>query len=311
MVQMIKLEQGTQQWLDWRLSGITATEASCIIGASKWGTALTVWENKLHPKEHGEQTPAQEWGSRIEPLLRAKFAENHPEYIVSQGECYADGWKKCSLDGELERAEPDLFGKEILECKTGHTSADWANDSVPAGYYAQAQWQMLVTGRTKVWFAVLIGGTDYFERQVDFDADYCKTLESKCQAVWNCVLNNTRPELDTKHGDLDQAVLNNLAVENNPDRQDSFDLSDEEVGQYLVLKEEYERIERAFKASRAHLTQYLQNYNTLMFHGQKFGRMVVLKGRETVDTKLLKEKYPDVYEDVKRIGQGTAYPKFG
>ena len=32
MATMVKLTQGTQEWLDWRRNGITATEASAIMG---------------------------------------------------------------------------------------------------------------------------------------------------------------------------------------------------------------------------------------------------------------------------------------
>ena len=116
MLKRIMFEQGTPEWLNWRLSGITATEASAAIGASKWATPLSVYRDKLNPQPH-ESSKYEEWGTILEDVIKfQKFAKEHPEFEVRQGACYEDGWRKCSLDGELWR---DGKCEAILEIKTG------------------------------------------------------------------------------------------------------------------------------------------------------------------------------------------------
>lgn len=191
MLERIEFEQGTPEWLAWRLNGITATEASAALGVSKWATPLSVYKNKTNPdqKPHGP-SKYEEWGNILEdPIKFKKFAKEHPEFEVRQGACYSDDWRKCSLDGELWRGGKCVA---ILEVKTGRSFKDWS--PVPKYYYAQVQWQMHVTGIHKVYFAVLLNGCDYFEREVDYDPHYCEELEAACLKLWECICNKQPPE---------------------------------------------------------------------------------------------------------------------
>lgn len=189
MLERIEFEQGTNEWLEWRLNGITATEASTALGVNKWSTPLMVYKNKLDPQPH-EKSKYEEWGNILEdPIKFKKFAVEHPEFDVRQGACYSDDWRKCSLDGELWQ---DGKFVAILEIKTGRSMKGW--DPVPPYYYAQVQWQMHVTGVHKCYFAVLLNGCDYFEREVDYDPHYCEELEAACLKLWECIKTKTPPD---------------------------------------------------------------------------------------------------------------------
>lgn len=305
MATMVKLVQGTQEWLDWRLFGITATEASAAMGVSKWATPLSVYDQKLNPKPH-EPSKYEEWGTRLEPVIRQTFAEKHPEFKVVQGECYEDGWKKCSLDGELK----DATGKTvaILEIKTGSSDADWA--PVPEYYKAQVQWQMHVTGIKKVYFAVLIHGHDYFEREMEYDPAYAEAMECKCQDLWNAICTEEPPQPDPKHSDIDAPIVNEQARVAE-DKQDSFELSDEEYAEFVILKEKCEEFEQKLAASKLHLAQYFRTYKRLTYKGTNVGTLVTCKGKESIDAKKLKAEFPEVYAKVNKQGNPYSYPKFG
>ena len=305
MATMVKLKQGTQEWLDWRLSGITATEASAAMGVSKWATALSVYDGKLNSKPH-EPSKYEEWGTRLEPVIRQTFAEKHKEFKVVQGECYEDGWKKCSLNGELKDTNDNTVA--ILEIKTGSNEADWA--PVPEYYKAQVQWQMHVTGIKKVYFAVLIHGHDYFEREMDYDPEYAQQMEHKCQELWNCICTKTPPDADKAHADIDQPILMEQArtAEN---KAESFELSDEEYAEFTILRQKSEEFEKKLAASKLHLTQYFRTYKRLTYKGAVVGTLVNVKGRESIDKKILMDKYPDVYKAVLKTGAPSSYPKFG
>ena len=305
MTTMVKLVQGTQEWLDWRLSGITATEASAAMGVSKWMTPLSVYDQKLNPKPH-EPSKYEEWGTRLEPVIRQTFAEKHPEFKVVQGECYEDGWKKCSLDGELK----DETGKTvaILEIKTGSSDTDWA--PVPEYYKAQVQWQMHVTGIKKVYFAVLIHGHDYFEREMEYDPTYAQEMECKCQELWNAICTKVPPQPDPNHSDIYAPIVNEQARVAE-DKQDSFELSDEEYAEFVILKEKCEEFEQKLAASKLHLAQYFRTYKRLTYKGANVGTLVTCKGKESIDAKRLKSEFPEVYAKVYKQGNPYSYPKFG
>lgn len=303
MAKMVKLQQGTQEWLDWRLNGITATEAACALGVSKWGTPLSVYQDKLYPKPH-EQSKYEEWGTLLEDVIKFnKFAKMHPEFEVRQGECYEDEWRKCSLDGELWK---DGKCQAILEIKTGRNESDW--DPIPEYYKAQVMWQMHVTGIHKVYFAVLINGCDYFEREIDYDPEYAARLEAACSVLWEQIVMKTPPE--PSNPDIDQDIVTDMAAKAT-DKESTFEVPEDDVKLYRDLVKQADKIDLALKAMRLKLTGYLAQADRLMYKGSSFGVMVSCKGKVSIDTKLLQSKYPDIYKQVEKAGKPYSYPKFG
>lgn len=297
------LEQGTQEWLDWRRNGITATEASAAAGVSKWATPLSVYTEKLNPKPH-ETSKYEEWGTLLEDVIKfRKFAASHPEFFVVQGQCYEDGWKLCSLDGELKQGNETVA---ILEIKTGRSAADW--NPVPPYYYAQVQWQMHVTGIRKVYFAVLINGCDYFERIVDYDPKYCEELEEKCAALWQCILNKTPPE--PTNPEIDSPIVLDNTLTSIPDDK-TFEVPENEVKQYMVLKDQKDRIDFKLGQLKMKFTSYLGKARRLTYAGGTFASIVTRAGTQSVDSKLLKQLFPDVYEKVLKRGASSSYIKIG
>lgn len=307
----IKLKQGTPDWFDWRRNGVTATEASAIVGASKWATAMSVFNNKTSGStEPSQPTAVQEWGSRIEKELLAKFADMHPEFKVEPGNCFEREWRKASLDGT---ATGDDGNRYILECKTGRVAADWYSDNgketVPAGYYAQVQWQMLVSGMRRVYFAVLLNGYEYFERVVEYDVGFASDMEAKCQAFWNDLKAGVRPKPSDTHPEIDQPTLAELARDS--DKDGAFEVEPDVFERYRQARAEFDAATIRYGAVKAQLTELLTRHEYLTHDGKKFASIVKMKPRETVDIAKLKAEYPEVYKLVKKVGNGTCYPKFG
>mgnify|MGYP000248001106 CR=1 FL=1 len=110
-----------EEWLVNR-KGIGGSDASAILGLNPYKTNQELWMEKK-----GQMSPVDisgksyvKYGNDAEPLLRALFALDYPEYKVE----YYDNnmltnnqypWAHASLDGELV----DLDGRRgILEIKT-------------------------------------------------------------------------------------------------------------------------------------------------------------------------------------------------
>ena len=293
-------KQGTREWLEWRRNGITATEASAAIGASKWSSPLEVFHQKLNPVPH-EPSKYEEWGTLLEDTIKfGKFAKAHPEFEVRQGLCYQDEWRKCSLDGELYQGGKCVA---ILEIKTGRDASAW--DPIPEYYKAQVMWQMHVTGIHRVYFAVLINGCDYFERVIDYDPQYAEELETACMKLWQCICTMTPPPA-TKP-DIDQDIINAAAAAA-PD--DKCELTDEEVAAFVLARDKYQKAELAFKEIKMKLSEHFKDAKRLTYKGAIFGTFIQMAGKTTIDSKLLKKEYPEVYEKVAKLGKPVSYPKF-
>lgn len=141
-----------EEWLVNR-KGIGGSDASAILGLNPYKTNQELWMEKK-----GQMSPVDisgksyvKYGNDAEPLLRALFALDYPEYKVE----YYDNnmltnnqypWAHASLDGELV----DLDGRRgILEIKTTNIlqSMQWQkwDNQIPDNYYIQILHYLLVT----------------------------------------------------------------------------------------------------------------------------------------------------------------------
>src|SRR5690606_25234792 len=111
------------------------------------------------------------WGTILEAVIADEFKRRHPEYMVRRVNAILQHpevpYFLANIDREVRQkgAEP-----MVLEIKT--TSAWQAGrwrDDVPDHVMCQVQWYLGITGWRKGIVAVLIGGRDYREIEVERD----------------------------------------------------------------------------------------------------------------------------------------------
>lgn len=135
------------EWLNWRNKGIGGSDCAAILGLSPYMTNVDLWEDKVlnKKKEFKGKDSFLERGHKIEPLIRAMFQIDHPEYTVE----YRDNdhfthpkykFIRGTVDGRL--TEKSTGKKGILEIK--HVQADsrqqresWKFDKIPDHYFCQ------------------------------------------------------------------------------------------------------------------------------------------------------------------------------
>ena len=141
-----------EEWLVNR-KGIGGSDSSAILGLNPYKTNQELWMEKkgqMSPADISDK-PYVKYGNDAEPLLRALFALDYPEYKVE----YYDNnmiinkkypWAHASLDGEL--MNPD-GRRGILEIKTTNIlqSMQWEkwDNRIPDNYYIQVLHYLLVT----------------------------------------------------------------------------------------------------------------------------------------------------------------------
>lgn len=140
------LEQGSDEWLDWRKSGIGASDTPIIMGVSPFATPLQLYEDKkgLSKKVHNDWATRK--GHQMEPSARMSYEiltgiEMHPVTVAHD----EFSWLKASLDGWNDKH------KLSLEIKFPGKK-DWnkaCRGKIPEYYELQLQHQLLVTGREK------------------------------------------------------------------------------------------------------------------------------------------------------------------
>lgn len=143
-----------------RRKGIGGSDIGAILGLSRWATPLDIWRSKVLQSDIGsdeDQTDWQEWGHRLEVVMRQKVADvtglpvRDAEALVG-----SEPWMLGNIDGRV--------GDSILELKTSRTSGAWGEpgtDEIPDVYIAQVNWYMMIANVTTCVVAVLIAGSDF------------------------------------------------------------------------------------------------------------------------------------------------------
>jgi putative phage-type endonuclease len=192
-MKFVDVEQGTEEWLKWRKTLITATDCPVIMGSSPWSTPYKCWQNKLGLL--GDQAPnaAMQRGKELEPLAREWFSkticEMNPKVIESSEYSFIG----ASLDGISN------LGNHILEIKCGSEKLHaLAKDGIIPEYYKdQIQHQLLVT-RAGSCFYVSFDGIDGIIIRVEPDPTFAERFLKKARDFWKCVANAEPPAMSQK-----------------------------------------------------------------------------------------------------------------
>lgn len=205
-MKIINLVQGTDLWLSWRKTVITATDCPVILGSSPWSTAYKIWQGKLGllDEQKSKSNDAMERGKRLEPEARAQFIERYGMNMVpTVVESTEFDFLGASLDGLSDCKE------YILEIKCGgaNLQRQAREGYIPAYYMDQIQHQLFVTGAKKAFYYSYDGekGTCI---EVLPEPDFQARFMPKAREFWRCVAFNEPPALqDSDYKDMSDEPL--------------------------------------------------------------------------------------------------------
>lgn len=160
-VDVISLEQGSEEWLRLRLGVITASEVSNVIAKPRSGTAWPDMKKSYFNTLIAEvctgsypevNAKALAWGKQWEDEARTLFEFTSGVKVSEAAIIYRDEDMRvaCSPDGLCDNGSG-------LELKCPFTSRDFIKfrlggfDAIKSAYMAQVQFSMWVTGR-EAWF---------------------------------------------------------------------------------------------------------------------------------------------------------------
>ncbi len=138
-MRFINLEQGSQEWLNFRKDKIGASDVPAIMGIDPYCTPYQKWEQKVFGKTV-KVNSAMQRGIDLEPIVRdwysSSFGIVRPAVIQSDQHPYMI----ASLDGIDEKRKKIV---EIKCCKKEYYDLI-ADGGIPEGYWVQIQYQLLL-----------------------------------------------------------------------------------------------------------------------------------------------------------------------
>ncbi len=195
----INLEQGSEQWLQWRNAGIGSSEIGTILGVNQYQKVRDLWlvKTKQKPAEDLSNNFFVKRGQELEPLARDIFNERTDSNFIPATFVHKEiPFMKFSADGV------DFDKNEIIEIKSmmskNHQKVIDTNKPSDA-YLAQMQWRLMIT-EAKVCHFIAYNPefpTPMHIIEILPDLEYFKSMHLYAHWFWHCVTEMKDPDVYT------------------------------------------------------------------------------------------------------------------
>lgn len=309
MILTVDQSKDHNAWLAARSKGIGGSDAGTIMGSNPWKSPYQLWLEKTGQVEPEDisQKDSVYWGTVLEPLVAKRFSEITGKKVERCGTLQNNDspWMLANIDRLV------LGEGAGLEIKTTNAfrSAEWDGDQLPDSYYWQCQHYMMTTGLPLWYIAVLIGGQDFRWKAIPRNEEDIKELFLREEEFWNVnVLQHVMPGIDGSDctrealkeqypgGDMEELELTKDVDLLLMERQDVM----EHLSQYKAFLQTYDNKLKALLGDHELATT-------------PQGIRITYKtqaGRTTIDRKKLEKEWPDIYQQVVKMGKPTRVLRF-
>lgn len=283
------------EWHELRKAGIGGSDIGAIAGVNQYRSPLDVYLEKTgqrEPEDLTEKLPVL-IGTLAEPMLRDIYQAKTGRKVrqVKRHLKHKDyPWMVANLDGKIEGE------RRVWEAKTGILTDEWGEsgtDIVPASYLLQVTHYMIVTGYTVADLVVLLAGPAGFDVRIyhfELNSELAETVIEIEREFWNDrVGKGVEPE-PVNTADLLHLFPKAIgdAVEANDEIADNVvELRELKV----AIKDGEKRKDELELAIKGHIGEGAR----LEHNGEKLASWSRFD-MTRVDSKLLKEELPEVFE---------------
>lgn len=302
-------EMTENEWREFRRAGVGGSDIATLFKLNPYKSELALFLEKVGEIETPDlsENEAVYWGKTLESVVADEF-KKRTGYEVNELPFVLAHEKYSFMLANIDREITDENGKKgVLECKT--TSAyklqDWTSDNIPFNYLLQVQHYLAVTGYDFGYIAVLIGGQHYKHFRIERDNEVIAMIEQRASYFWNeNVLPKNPPTIDhyTKN---DSELLNSLFA---PKEDSTLVIEQGIVTEYLDKIKELDAIIKTHQDEKeslcAEIKGYMQEHERVKTpHASITWKQG--KPSEYVKVEDLREKYPQIYDELKRERKAT------
>ena len=260
----VELEQGSPEWLEFRKSGIGASECAAVFGKCKYNTPLQLWEKKVYDIET-EVTFPMIRGSQMEPIIREQAEQVLGEKFDPVCGIHDEHeFILASLDGI--NATGDVIMEIKYASKANHSLA--AFGKVPDNYLYQVQQQLLVSGAKKALY-VSWNSDDLQIVEVFPDSNLHEEMVAKLMEFWEMVCLQIPPASSKK----DRVVTENDQVLRS--KKDRVVTENDQVLRFVNIRKQNDEKIKELKSENEKVTKQLielANGNSIEGEGFKFSQ---------------------------------------
>ncbi|EAF5578141.1 hypothetical protein EIP23_14695 [Listeria monocytogenes] len=283
---------GRLQWLLTRRQGIGGSDAGIIMGLNKYKTAFELWLDKtgqvLPDESAGE---AAYWGNQMEEVVAKEFEKRTGKKVRRSNMMY----QHPEHDFMLANVDRFIVGEDaLLECKTAsaYLAKEWEADEVPATYLVQIQHYLAVTGKSKAYVAVLIGGNKFIWKEIERDEELINQIIAFELDFWETnVKGHVAPALDGSSA-AEKYLKDRFAKS-----EDKQVMLSKKYNEFLAERANLERDIKLLETRKKEIDNNIKGHMESAEKALSDNYEVSWKSMTSkrVDTKKLKEKFSDIY----------------
>ena len=296
-----------EEWLAARRKGIGGSDASAIMGLNPYSSPLAVYLDKIGKAEEAETTEAMRQGTDLEQYVAERFTEETGMKVKKVNKILQHidyPWMLANIDRNIVGVNAGL------ECKTTspYSKVKFDEGEINPHYYWQSMHYMAVTGAEKWYVAVLVLGKAFHVFEVKRDEAQIAALIDAEDEFWNGHVRTKTPPLPTGSDVDDEAIsalypqgmdgIEGEDVLEMDDREDLLNLRDFKARQRDELDAEIKEIDQELKLA-------MGDFQKAQSAGWKISWTNTSTSR--VDTKLLKQKYPQIAEECMKVTAGRRF----
>lgn len=280
------------QWLLTRRQGIGGSDAGIIMGLNKYKTAFELWLDKtgqvLPDESAGE---AAYWGNQMEEVVAKEFEKRTGKKVRRSNMMY----QHPEHDFMLANVDRFIVGEDaLLECKTAsaYLAKEWESDEVPATYLVQIQHYLAVTGKSKAYVAVLIGGNKFIWKEIERDEELINQIIAFELDFWETnIKGHVAPALDGSSA-AEKYLKDRFAKS-----EDKQIILPKTFNEYLTERANLERDIKLLETRKKEIDNNIKGHMESAEKALSDNYEVSWKSMTSkrVDTKKLKEKFSDIY----------------
>ncbi|WP_342489146.1 lambda-exonuclease family protein [Cytobacillus sp. FSL W7-1323] len=284
------------EWLQERSKGIGGSDASIILGLNKYKTAFELWLEKTGQVGLTEiSSEAAYWGNEMEEVVAKEFEKRTEKKVRRRNYMFSHPdhhFIKANIDREVMKESA------LLECKTAsaYLKAEWEGDEIPASYLVQVQHYLAVTGKEKAYIAVLIGGNHFTWKEIERDDELIQMIIDAEVNFWEKhVIGFVPPELDGS-----SAAEQYLKEKYNKAEEGKEIVLPSNYKEMLLSYEQIKNDEKLIQTAKKDIENKIKAELKDAEVGLVDTHIITWKNvvSNRVDTKALKEKFPDIYKEV-------------
>jgi len=289
---MNAIQVSYKDWKLERMKGIGGSDVAAVLGVSRWKSPLRLYLEKLGEIEPEQDNEYMLWGRKLERLVIEHFMEVtgktvekidkilvHPQYP----------FMIANLDGYIESEDA------VVEAKTASSYKldEWSGDNIPIEYVLQGQHYLAVTGCSKVYYPVLVGGNTFFIKEMTRDEELINMIIDAESRFWHEHIEKRIPPEMTGAVDAKE-LLDKLYPTAREGMKVELPHLEDVVNQLAVTQAKIKELEQLVDELQAKIKEEMKDAEVA-----EIGSFVVTwkpVTTERLDTTRLKKELPDVYK---------------